>query len=213
MDPKPALISETSPYQVTDIDAANDADRREHNRNIKVMRVARLKDVKLHAECLGMVRDVSSGGMKIDADFPLEIGQTISVALLDDQELNGGVVWIDGKTVGVKFDQPIAVEQILARPSIKTDGRRARLPRFKVNKTVQLVYNDKPVEAKLMDLSQRGAKLCSDSKLKMHSNLLVRLSPTQAVRASVKWQTTNMLGVEFHRLLSVEELSVWLKEG
>ena len=213
MEPKPALISETSPYQVTDIDAANDADRREHNRNIKVMRVARLKDVKLHAECLGMVRDVSSGGMKIDADFPLEIGQTISVALLDDQELNGGVVWIDGKTVGVKFDQPIAVEQILARPSIKTDGRRARLPRFKVNKTVQLVYNDKPVEAKLMDLSQRGAKLFSDSKLKMHSNLLVRLSPTQAVRASVKWQTTNMLGVEFHRLLSVEELGVWLKEG
>ena len=52
------------------------ADRRQHNRNVKVMRVARLKDVKLHAECLGLVRDVSPGGMMIDADFPLEIGQT-----------------------------------------------------------------------------------------------------------------------------------------
>ena len=192
-------------------DIANDSDRRLHSRNIKVMRVARLKDVKLHAECLGMVRDVSPGGMMIDAHFPLEIGQSISVALLDDQELTGDVVWKDGKTLGVKFLAEIDVDQILAKPSIKPDGRRARLPRFKVGKTATLRIDETIHRVELLDLSQRGAKLSSDVRAKMHSNILLRLDTQRSVRANVKWRTANMLGVEFHRLLSIDELGNWLK--
>jgi PilZ domain len=192
-------------------EVANDSDRRQHARNVKVMRVARLKDIQLHAECLGMVRDVSSGGMMIDAHFPLEIGQSVSVALLDDQELTGDVVWKDGKTVGVKFVEEVAVDQILAKPSVKADGTRARLPRFKADKSVSLRIDDRSHHADLIDLSQRGAKLVSEINAKLHSNILVRLDAGRAVRATVKWRTAGMIGVEFHRLLSVDELGSWLK--
>jgi PilZ domain len=192
-------------------EVANDADRRQHTRNVKVMRVARLKDIQLHAECLGMVRDVSSGGMMIDAHFPLEIGQSVSVALLDDQGLTGEVVWKDGKTVGVKFASEIAVDEILAKPSVKADGTRARLPRFKSDKTVSLRLDDRSFDAELLDLSQRGAKLVSEISAKLHSNILVRLDAGRAVRATVKWRAAGMIGVEFHRLLSVDELGSWLK--
>lgn len=194
-------------------DAANDRDRRQYSRNVKVMRVARLKDLNVHAECLGLVRDVSPGGMMIDADFPLEIGQTVAIALLDDQELKGDIIWLDGKTVGVEFAQPIDVEQILAKPSIKPDGRRARLPRFRLNKPVTLRIEEKAADAMLLDLSQRGAKFCCDAKLKLHATVLVRLDCEHAVRATVKWRAGNMIGVEFHRLLSVDELGVWLKDS
>ena len=95
-------------------DTRKPSERREHPRSIKVMRVARLKHIQMHAECLGMVRDVSSGGIKIDALFPLEVGHRISVALLDDQELTGEIVWRDGRTVGVKFTEEIEVDEILA---------------------------------------------------------------------------------------------------
>lgn len=193
------------------VEVANDSDRRQHSRNVKVMRVARLKDIKLHAECLGMVRDVSSGGMMIDAHFPLEIGQSVSVALLDDQELTGEVVWKEGKTVGVKFVKEVLVDQILAKPSVKPDGTRARLPRFKAGKTVSLRIDDRSFDAKLLDLSQRGAKLISEINVKLHSNLLVRLDAGRAVRATVKWRAAGMIGLEFHRLLSVDELGNWLK--
>jgi hypothetical protein len=194
-------------------EVANDSDRRQHARNVKVMRVARLKDIQLHAECLGMVRDVSPGGMMIDADFPLEIGQSVSVALLDNQELTGDVVWKEGKTVGVKFLDEVTVEQILARPSVQPDGTRARLPRFKAGKTVSLRIDDRSVDAELIDLSQRGAKLVSEINAKLHSNILVRLDTGRAVRATVKWRAAGMIGVEFHRLLSVEELGSWLRAG
>lgn len=213
MDPISTLLVNKQPLPDSLPDAANDGDRRQYSRNVKVMRVARLTDVNVHAECLGLVRDVSPGGMMIDADFPLEIGQTVAIALLDDQELMGDVIWLDGKTVGVEFPQPIEIEQILAKPSTKSDGRRARLPRFKLNKPVSLRIDDKMADATLLDLSQRGAKFCCEVKLKLHAAVLVRLNRDNAVRATVKWRAGNMTGVEFHRLLSVEELGIWLRDS
>lgn len=211
MDARAAHFIAETPESESLPEVANDSDRRQHARNIKVMRVARLKDVKLHAECLGMVRDVSPGGMMIDADFPLEIGQSVSIALLDDQELTGDVVWREGKTVGVHFSQEIPVEQILAKPSVKADGRRARLPRFKTCKTATLRMDEQTFEADLLDLSQRGAKLACSVKAKMHSNILIRLDAARSVRGTVKWRAADMLGIEFHRLLSVDELGNWLR--
>lgn len=201
---------DTSPDTSSVQDAGESSDRREHARNIKVMRVARLKDIQLHAECLGMVRDVSSGGMMIDALFPLEIGQHISVALLDDQELTGEIVWRDGQTVGVQFTHEISVEQILARPAVKIDGQRSRLPRFQASKASQITYDQKAFDATLCNISQRGAKLMCDVAPRMNSNIVIRIDADHSVAATVKWRGSNMIGVEFHRLLSLVELSNWI---
>lgn len=189
---------------------AHDGERRQHSRNVKVMRVARLKDIKLHAECLGMVRDVSPGGMMIDAHFPLEIGQTLAVALLDSHEFSGEVVWQDGNTFGIRFPEEVEVGEILAKPSIQNDGRRARLPRFLIDRSATLHIDTKAIDGQLVDISQRGAKLVCDAKLKMHMNILIRLDPQRSVRATVKWQAGNIVGVEFHRLFTLNELRSWL---
>jgi PilZ domain len=195
------------------IEGARDNDRRQHSRNVKVMRVARLKDLKLHAECLGMVRDVSPGGMMIDAHFPLEIGQTLSVALLDSHEFSGEVVWQDGNTYGIRFPEEVDVHEILAKPSIQHDGRRARLPRFLIDRSATLHIDTKAMESQLLDISQRGAKLVCGAKMKMHMNILIRIDPLRSVRATVKWQAGNVVGVEFHRLFTLNELRSWLNAG
>ena len=196
-----------------ELHAANDADRRQHARNIKVMRVARLSNRQLDAEGLGMVRDVSSGGMMIDAHFKLDIGQSVTIALLDDQELSGEIVWQDGNTVGVRFNSPTPIDSILAKPALKSDGKRARLPRFSVNKTAQIVIGSKISPATICDVSQRGAKLQCDTKIGMHDNVLIKLGEHRPVRGTVKWRCGELTGVEFHRLLSVDELALWLKAG
>jgi PilZ domain len=188
----------------------DEGDRRHHIRNVRVMRVARLKNVQAHAESLGMVRDVSPGGMMIDAHFPLEIGDAVSIALLDDQELSGVVAWKDGKTVGVSFTSEIPVEAILAKPSLKLDGKRARLPRFAARRAVQLKTDAAVIDASLHDVSQRGAKLQCEGKFRVHANVLMRMDGLRSVGATVKWRAGEMLGVEFHRLLPVDELASWL---
>lgn len=194
-------------------DVSDQGDRREHARNIKVMRVARLKDIQLHAECLGMVRDVSSGGMMIDALFPLEIGHHISVALVDDQELTGEIVWRDGRTVGVKFNHDISVEKILAKPATKVDGRRSRLPRFQTCRPARITYDNRVFDAVLSNISQRGAKLLCDAAPKMNSKLVIRIDASHSVAATVKWRSGQILGVEFHRLLPLAELADWIAQN
>lgn len=184
------------------------AERRRQARSLRVMRVARL--AALDAEGLGMVRDVSPGGMMIDANFDLAIGQPVSIALLDDQELTGTVVWKDRNMLGISFAEEIPVEEILAKPSIKPDGKRARLPRFAVQKTVEIKLDSMTVDAMLHDISQRGAKLKCDAKLPVHGNLLIRAEGHRPVGATIRWRAGDMIGVEFHRLLSVEELEQWL---
>lgn len=186
------------------------AERRQHARSMRVMRVARLAATESHTEGLGMVRDVSSGGMMIDAHFDLDIGQSVSIALLDDQELTGTVAWKDGNMLGISFAEEIPVDQILAKPSVKADGKRARLPRFSVQKEVQLKLDSMSVDAVLHDISQRGAKLKCDAKLRVHGNLLVRAEGHRPIGATVQWRAGDMVGVEFHRLLAFDELEQWL---
>jgi hypothetical protein len=209
------MILRSDHVRADDVDSettmsAEEAERRRHARSLRVMRVARLAASDMHAEGLGMVRDVSSGGMMIDAHLDLEIGQPVSIALLDDQELTGTVAWKDGNMLGVSFDAEIPVEQILAKPTLKADGKRARHPRFAVQKDVELKLDAATVEATLQDISQRGAKLTCEAKLRVHGNLLLRAEGHRAVGATIKWRAGDMVGVEFHRLLSVEELEQWL---
>jgi hypothetical protein len=206
------ILSDES-EQVADFCAANDADRRLHARHVKVMRVARLSGDELEADGLGMVRDISTGGMMIDAHFSLEIGQTVTIALLDDQELTGEVVWKEGQTIGVQFASAIAVEQVLARPTTKSDGKRTRLPRFAANNDVQIWIDNVNLSARLCDISQRGAKLQCSTKIAMHRNVLIKLGEHRPIRGTAKWRGGEFTGVEFHRLLSVDELAQWLKIG
>ncbi|WP_353209475.1 PilZ domain-containing protein [Sphingorhabdus sp.] len=210
MNPITAHSLNTSPDPAASPDLARQSDRREHARSIKVMRVARLKNIQMHAECLGMVRDVSSGGMKIDALFPLEVGHRISVALLDDQELTGEIVWRDGRTIGVKFIEEVSVEQILAKPAIKLDGQRSRFARFQACQPSRVTYNNHEYDAVLSNISQRGAKLLCDAAPKMNSNIVIRTDSNQSVAATVKWCSRRIIGVEFHRFLSLTELADWI---
>ena len=193
-------------------ETANDADRRQHARHVKVMRIARVSNRQIDAEGLGMVRDISSGGMMIDTYFQLEIGQMVTVALHDNQELAGEIVWKEGQTVGVHFDTEIPVDDILAKPLANSDGTRVRLPRFAVNRTANIGTESMNVVANICDVSQRGAKLRCDAKIGMHSNILIKPDALRPVRATVKWRGGDFTGVEFHRLLSVDELAQWLAQ-
>jgi PilZ domain len=207
--PDQRLAFYTSSDEPDDVDT--NVDRRRHVRNIRVMRVAKLSGPQLHAEGLGVVRDVSPGGMMIDAHFSLDIGQSVAIALLDDHELTGTVAWKDGNLLGVRFATEIPVDQILAKPAVKQDGKRARHPRFVVHKQVQLNFDTLTVTARMHDISQRGAKLNCEGKFRVHANLLVRIAGHRPVSATIKWRAGEMLGVEFHRLLAVEELEKWLR--
>lgn len=203
---KPTVESENAP------ESQEAQDRREHLRHLTVMRVAKLENEELEIEGLGVVRNVSEGGMMIDAHISVEIGQRITVSLLEDHNVAGEVLWKDGDSIGIAFDSPVKTEYVLARPAALKDGRKPRLPRLTVNRIAQIQLGPKKIEARVCDVSQRGAKIECKDRLLPNEQILIVLGE-QKVRGTIKWHTGNFSGVEFHRLLPVDELLQWLPKN
>lgn len=61
----------------------------------------------------GFVRDVSSGGMRLEQAANLTIGQALTISLQDGRQFEGKVAWTDGKTAGISFATPLPASRPL----------------------------------------------------------------------------------------------------
>ena len=77
-------------------------DRKRGTRVPRLVQVAHDGDAA-YARC----RDFSDVGMKLDLTAPLELNDTITVALSPTIMLCGTVVWVRGRECGVAFDGPV----------------------------------------------------------------------------------------------------------
>lgn len=185
-------------------------DRRAARRHLTVLRVAKIENDKV--ERMGIVRNISEGGMMIDVRFPFEVGQAVSISLIDEQPIEATVVWRRGFTIGAQFATRAIVGDVLSRPSRLDDGRLARLPRLVVNKEATVKAYGRPISVTVCDVSQRGAKLKSSQELLPNENIEILVSADRPVHATVRWQAGDMAGVEFHQALPVSALVDWLPE-
>jgi hypothetical protein len=187
--------------------AANE--RRESRRHLTVLRIARLESNGV--EGLGIVRNVSEGGIMIDAHATLVPGQSLAVSLVDETRVSGRVVWIEGATIGIQFDRKIEVDSILAKSVQQRNGRPVRPPRLRSDRPASLATEKGAVAATIQDVSQRGAKLRVDSgDLAPGADIVVRLADLDPVRGTVRWTNGSSIGVEFLTHLPVQELLKWL---
>ncbi|HEV7234106.1 MAG TPA: PilZ domain-containing protein, partial [Sphingorhabdus sp.] len=134
-------------------------DRREQLRHRTVMRAARLSSDVHRIEALGVVRNVSEGGMMISAHCDIEVGETINVSLLDGDRVEGKIVWKDGITIGIQFSSTIAIDHLLAKPRVLSDGTRVRPPRIALNREAMIRTDGCLADIEVCDISQRGAKI------------------------------------------------------
>ena len=58
--------------------------------------------------------DISQGGMLIDSDQDLAVGNTLSVALPDAGGVAARIVWRHGSLAGCEFEQPISLAALSA---------------------------------------------------------------------------------------------------
>ncbi|TSB01592.1 PilZ domain-containing protein [Sphingorhabdus contaminans] len=186
------------------------SDRRGQERYLTVMRAARLSSRVHQVEGLGVVRNISEGGMMIDAHQNFSVGELIAVSLLDGDRVQGEVVWKDGNTIGVKFASWMTIDHLLAKPRTDEAGLRVRPPRLAVSRKAVIRIGGYMADMELCDISQRGAKICFRQNLAIDSRVQISLGALRPVSASVKWQVDQLIGIEFHRTLSPEELAGWL---
>src|SRR3712207_5088698 len=106
-------------------------DRRRQPRHLTILRVGSLIIDGQRELCL--IRNISAGGLMAHVYSSHALGQRVQIELRGDQPVEGAITWVENSNVGVTFDSPIDVEEMLAAQTSTLEGWRPRLPRVEVD--------------------------------------------------------------------------------
>ena len=87
-------------------------ERRRDPRHLTILRVGALIGPQGRELCL--IRNISAGGLMAHAYSPHKLGERVSVELKTKQAMDGEVIWVSDSNIGVQFDAPIDVAELLA---------------------------------------------------------------------------------------------------
>ena len=196
---------ETTLYSLSDA-PPKPGDRREGERHLTLFRVGSITIDGRRELCL--IKNISAGGMMIRAYCPVFEGTTLSVELKSGQPVTGHASWVNGHNVGVAFDKPIDVIEIL---SASADGPRPRMPRIEVDCIATVRDGANVYRLPVCDISQGGIKVKGDPPLERGCDLSVSLSGLEPQPAALRWRQDGQLGVSFNRLIPLADLVAWLQ--
>ena len=185
-------------------------ERRRAPRHLTILRVGAL--ICAHGRELCLIRNISAGGLLAHAYSPHKVGERVSVELKTMQPVEGHILWVEGANVGVQFDAPIDVAELLAT-QVRADGWRPRSPRIEVDRLATLRSGSRLYAANTRDISQGGVKIEIDEALVAGQQIVLTMERFRPVQAVVRWFHEGQAGLEFTETLPFQELITWLREN
>lgn len=156
-------------------------------------------------EGLARCRNISDGGMKLNVSIPLDINDRVTVTL-STTDLNGRVIWVNGKDCGIAFDEPVDCARLLNDASPELAVNPSRAPRLNTNLPATIDVFGETSKAVIGDISVRGMKIANDSNF--HPGLKVRVILDNGYERDgvVRWSRDNIAGVMLLEPFSVDDL-------
>ncbi len=182
------------------------SERREGTRHLTLFRVGAMMVEGRRELCL--IKNISEGGMMIRPYCELTEGTELKIELKTGFSVTCEVSWIRDGSVGVEFDRPVDIVEILSGSS---DGPRPRMPRIEVDCFATVRDGGEVHRMRVHDVSQGGVKLESARVLDEGVDLVVSLPGLGPQSAAVRWSEDGFLGVTFNRLMPLGELVDWLR--
>jgi hypothetical protein len=190
--------------------SAPQPDRRRHGRHLTILRVGALIIDGRRELCL--IRNISAGGLMAHVYSGIEVDQRLSVELKSDQNVPGRVLWVDEANIGVGFDEPIDVEEILAVQAVSANGWRPRLPRVEVDRLGTLRAGARTFAVSTCDISQGGVKVEIDQPLQPGEEVVFTPEKFRPVQGVVRWYHGGVCGISFNQVIPFHELMRWLRD-
>jgi hypothetical protein len=190
--------------------SAPQPDRRRHGRHLTILRVGALIIDGRRELCL--IRNISAGGLMAHVYSAMELDQRLAVELKTDQTVSGRVTWIDEANIGISFDEPIDVEEILAVQAVSANGWRPRLPRVEVDRLATLRAGARTFAVSTCDISQGGVKVEIDQPLQPGEEVVFTPEKFRAVQGVVRWYHDGVCGISFNQVIPFHELMRWLRD-
>lgn len=195
---------DTTLYSLSDAPPAP-GDRREGERYLTLYRVGSIAVDGRRELCL--IKNLSAGGMMIRCYCGIPVGTPVSIELKCGQPVTGRASWVREQNVGVTFDAPIDVIDILSA----SDGPRPRMPRIELACIVTVRDGANVYRLPLCDISQGGIKAKGDPMLVHGNDLVVSLIGFEPRQAALRWRHDGYLGISFNRLVALGDLVAWLR--
>ncbi|HEV2044111.1 MAG TPA: PilZ domain-containing protein, partial [Sphingomicrobium sp.] len=180
--------------------------RREGARHLTLFRVGAMTVYGRRELCL--IKNISEGGMMIRPYCDLAEGTPLIIELKTGYSVPCTVSWRRDGSVGVEFETPVDVVEILSNAQ---EGPRPRMPRIEVDCFATVRDGGRIYRMRVHDVSQGGVKLESDVIVETGADLVVSLPGLEPQAAAVRWSEDGFLGVTFNRLLPLTELVDWLR--
>ena len=203
MDEQPI---ETTIYSLSEAPPSAAEERRDGERHLTLYRVGSIMIGQRRELCL--IKNISGGGMMIRAYCSMDLGTRLTIELKSGSPIQASVSWIRDHNIGVTFDRPIDVVELL---STSMDGPRPRMPRIEINGFVEIRDNGRTHRMRTCDISQGGIKVRSQRLLMTGSDVIVALPDLPAMPSVVRWTEQGTSGITFNRLLPLPQLVDWLQ--
>ena len=180
-------------------------ERRDGDRHLTLFRVGSIMVEGRRELCL--IKNVSSGGMLIRAYSAMTPGSPASIELKQGEIIAATVSWAKDDNVGIAFDEPVDVVDLLAT---SMDGPRPRMPRIEVRCIASVRRDGNVYGMRARDISQGGIKVESDRELHLGDDVVVTLPGLAPAPGVVRWKEAGAYGINFNRLLALSDLVGWL---
>lgn len=186
--------------------APEPAQRRQGERHLSLLRVGSLTVGSRRELCL--IRNVSAGGMMIRAYSDIAPDTPVVIELKQGEPIAGTVRWAKEDCLGVSFDQPIDIVELISAPG---DGPRPRMPRVEVDCTGWVREDGLVHRMRAANISQGGVKLSGGVDLSLGAKVVVTLIDLPPTPGVVRWKDKDAVGVSFNKPLALQPLVAWLR--
>lgn len=198
------MFTQNDRVQPLDTAAAPPGERRTGKRHSIVLLIGRVcRD--LH-ESICLVHDISRFGLMARFTVLPSVGERLRIEVRGLPPIQGTVRWVNGFKAGFEFDEPQDVDHVFRLRH--DDGMIARSPRFPVNASARLRFEDNPFSAEVLDISPGGAKLMSETTVDQGQTGQIMLTDTgTSIYGTVCWVRDDRFGFRFVAPLPLTTLS------
>ncbi|MGZ2411514.1 PilZ domain-containing protein [Sphingomonas sp. F9_3S_D5_B_2] len=182
-------------------------DRRTGERHLSLLRVGSITIGERRELCL--IKNISAGGMLIRAYCEVPAGRAVTVELKQGEPVTGVARWVRDGFVGVEFEQPIDVLDLL---SLSVEGPRPRMPRVEIGCTGWIREGAVTHRCRAVNISQGGIKVASRAAIGVGAEVTVSLFGLQPCSGKVRWREEDCYGIIFDRVLPLPALVSWLQD-
>lgn len=155
-------------------------------------------------EFLVVVRDVSREGLKVRTFHPLPDDGELAIELANGERHAVDKIWEEGELKGFRFQDPVALEQLLAE---SPGGKRRRPVRVRLNVPVKIFAGARRCAGVFIDISQNGACLSSDEHLALGQRVRIECPSLPELVASVRWRRAPLYGLNFEQTFRLDDLA------